>query len=171
MKRIKAEYPYDDYYLYKVHHKKENRDYVILIPINSNNNLHRTTLSYARYLMSVKLKRFLKKEEQIDHIDNDKTNDNIENLQILNRKQNNMKEALRHNKKILIYKCPNCGKIFYRDYSNRNVYKNYVSICCSRACAGKFNWERLNNPTIETENKIRNNLIGIKEVPYTTKIN
>ena len=171
MKRIQAEYPYDDYYLYKVHHKKENRNYAILIPIDENKNLHRTTLSYARYLMSVKLQRFLLPEEQIDHIDNDKTNDSIENLQILTKKQNNVKEALRHNKKVLVYKCPNCGKIFYREYKNRNVYKNYKTICCSRRCSGKFQWEIKQNFSIDVEDKIKNNLIDIIEVPYTTSLN
>lgn len=170
MKKVQAEYPYDNYYLYVVHHKKENRNYVVLIPIHPNEGLHRTTLSYARYLMSIKLKRFLSSDEQVDHIDNDKTNDSIENLQILTRRENNIKECLRHNKKVLIYKCPCCGKTFYRKYSSRNVYKNYKSICCSRSCAGKFSLE-IKKCQTKAKQKIEQNFIGIMEVPYATKIN
>ena len=65
----------------------------------------------------------------------------------------------------------NCGKIFYREYKNRNVYKNYKTICCSRQCAGKFQWERRQNFSIAIEDKIKNNLIDIIEVPYTTSLN
>ena len=45
-------------------------------------------MAYSRYLMAVKLGRFLTDEEQVDHIDNDKTNDSIDNLQILTAKEN-----------------------------------------------------------------------------------
>lgn len=88
---MQAEYPYDKYNLYIVHHKKENRNYAVLTPIYKNSELKRTTISYARYLMSVKLKRFLTVEETVDHIDNDRTNDSIENLQILSDKEDKKK--------------------------------------------------------------------------------
>ena len=68
-------------------------------------HLHNTqtdnrTMSYARYLMSVKLGRFLKPDEHVDHIDNDKTNDSIENLQLLSRKENTNKylDTIEHHK-------------------------------------------------------------------------
>lgn len=46
------------------------------------------TISYARYLMSVKLGRELRPDETVDHIDNNKLNDDINNLQILTWKEN-----------------------------------------------------------------------------------
>lgn len=57
---------------------RENRKMICLC-----NGDKRTTIAYARYLMAVKLGRMLTADEQVDHIDNDKTNDAIENLQIL----------------------------------------------------------------------------------------
>ena len=68
---------------------KENRKNVILY--NSNND--RSTVSYARYLMSVYLGRFLDKDEEVDHIDNDKTNDSFNNLQILSKIENIRKSS------------------------------------------------------------------------------
>ena len=53
-----AEYPYNDYKIYKVFHNKEKRNYAILVPLD-NSNKKRTTISYARYLMSVKEGRIL----------------------------------------------------------------------------------------------------------------
>ena len=60
---------------------------------------HIKGMAYARYLLSVKLGRFLTDDEQVDHIDNDKTNDSIDNLQILTPKANTDKyqATLPHN--------------------------------------------------------------------------
>ena len=52
---------------------------------------HIKGMAYARYLLSVKLGRFLTDDEQADHIDNDKTNDALDNLQLLTRAQNTAK--------------------------------------------------------------------------------
>lgn len=50
-----------------------------------------TSTAYARYLMSVKLKRYLHDDEEVDHIYNDFTNDSIDNLQILSGSENTKK--------------------------------------------------------------------------------
>lgn len=63
---------------------REGRNIVCLV----NTRKERTTIAYARYLMSVKLGRYLAKEETVDHIDNDKTNDSTDNLQLLSSLQN-----------------------------------------------------------------------------------
>lgn len=137
MKRIKAEYPFNKYWLYVVWHRKENRNQANLVLIE--NTKERTTMSYARYLMSVKLGRFLTTNEQVDHIDNDKTNDTIENLQILTplenkKKQEDFKETINPRKVTL--ECSFCGKHF------QCLSKNYrfklkqgrTKFFCSKAC-------------------------------------
>lgn len=75
-----------------------------------NSPKNRSSVSYARYLMSVKLGRFLTDEEQVDHIDNDKKNDDINNLRILSQKDNILHSATR-----LILKkiCCMCKKEFF----------------------------------------------------------
>ena len=76
MKRIRAEYPYDDYWLYVVWHKKEGRWQANLVKISDTSE--RTTLSFARYVMSVKLGRLLNTAtEHVDHINNNKSDDRI----------------------------------------------------------------------------------------------
>lgn len=62
----------------------EHRQMVCLF----NSPTDRTTIAYARYLMSVKLGRILNDDETVDHIDNNKLNDDINNLQILSREDN-----------------------------------------------------------------------------------
>lgn len=138
MKLGVAKYSYDEYRLYVCFHKKEGRWYANLIPIDSTKR-RRTTMSYARYLMSVKLGRILESWEHVDHIDNDKTNDSIENLQLLTLAENNIKYAKFHGIRYVKLRCPNCGKIFSRERRNTFLQKpsnNYAA--CSRRCSGQF---------------------------------
>ena len=46
-----------------------------------------------RYLMCVHLGYILPTELEVDHKDNDKTNDDFNNLQILTKEQNRIKEV------------------------------------------------------------------------------
>lgn len=84
MKLEKVEQPYAQ--MYKagyIYPDKTGRKMILLV-----GDSNRLTTAYARYLMSVKLGRFLEKDETVDHIDDDHTNDSIENLQILSRLDN-----------------------------------------------------------------------------------
>lgn len=78
----------------------ENRQNVCLV-----NDSARTTISYSRYLICIKLGYMLSNEYEVDHIDNDKTNDDINNLQVLTKQQNIEKENLRY----LTYNQVRCG--------------------------------------------------------------
>jgi len=79
--KIELEEPFNSMwsYGYLVTNPK-NRKNICLV----NNRLDdtRTTISYARYLISVKLGMFISKDYEVDHIDDDKTNDNIDNLKL-----------------------------------------------------------------------------------------
>lgn len=133
-----AQYPYSEYKLYVVLHRKEGRRLACLVKAGS---LERTTVSYARYLMSVHLGRLLRKDEQVDHIDGDKSNDQLSNLQILNQKQNLKKQCIELGKsaKWRTLKCPNCG-IEFKRRAHRVDFKiqQGVKPCCSRKCGGQY---------------------------------
>ena len=115
---------------------KEPRNLVSLV----RNDNHQTSVSYARYLMSCKLGRYLSKEEQVDHIDNNKLNDVIENLQILSAKDNTIKKFTSTNRtrKMLELKCPNCGISFIRELRNCHPQKGSIFTSCSRKCLYNF---------------------------------
>ena len=99
-----------------------------------NNHKDRSSTQYARYLMAVKLGRFLTKEEHVDHKDEDKTNDAIDNLQILTVLENNRKHFC---KPRLICSCPICGLIFMSTKKKLGG-KTQTTKCCSRKCGGKM---------------------------------
>lgn len=135
--KIKLEYPFCDCIGYKIFHKKEGRMMLNIIRPDKS----RTTLSYARYLMCVKEKRILKINEQVDHIDENKTNDNLDNLQILSHEENNRKHVIESGKSSILIelKCPVCSKVFYRapNKVNFKIKKGKIP-CCDRICSAKF---------------------------------
>lgn len=85
MKLDKIAYPYSDLYTtgYLCKDKKSGRNMLILIGPEG-----RLTTAYARYLVAVKLGRFLEADETVDHIDENPSNDTIDNLQILSLRDN-----------------------------------------------------------------------------------
>lgn len=128
--KIKLEYPFsEDWRLGYLRINREGRRVVDLF--NSNND--RTTISYARYLMSVSLKKYIPKKYEIDHIDNNKTNDSLENLQLLLPKDNlakvpRTKTSLNNHGSLACYrycKCAKCklGKKLYNAGDLNGYYK------------------------------------------------
>lgn len=170
IKRIDAEFPYHNYYLYVVFHKKEGRYYAMLVP-KDKTKYKRITISYARYIMSVHQHRFLLPSEHVDHIDNNKTNDVIENLQILSLKQNNQKEVARKGGRALVeLKCPNCGKLFIKEKKNSFLKGSKIFNACSRECACAFYKKYSQNPSnIEVQKAIKE--MFIRELRSTEIIN
>jgi len=133
--KINLDYPYNTIWKHGyLLSNRENRQILILFDSESN----RTTTQYARYLLGVKLGRFLTKEETVDHIDNDKTNNDINNLQILSISENIRKSSQLPDVTLV---CPICQTTFIRTRSQlRGRYdraKNNL-ICCSRQCGGKW---------------------------------
>ena len=103
-----------------------------------NSNLDRTTITYAKYLMSIRIGRFIDENiEQVDHIDNDRTNDDIENLQILTISEHiNKSKTERNGRTYIKCVCAYCNCEFEREL--RQMYKNYKNTFCSRSCNGKY---------------------------------
>lgn len=96
----------------------------------------RTTISYARYLLSVKECRFLEDWEEADHKDGDRTNDELSNLQILTKDEHKAKTKVElSGLTILSYLCANCGNEFER----RQGQVRGENPFCSRACNAKYN--------------------------------
>lgn len=115
---------------------KEPRRNVILY----NSHKDRTTISYARYLMSVHLGRMVDEDLVVDHINGDKLDDRIENYQIISTKENNQKAVIQNPRKskFVEIKCGFCGNNFVR-YRNQThlVIKSKKSDYCSKRCAAR----------------------------------
>ena len=129
---------YDGYAVYGPYGSK--RKIVVLVSPG-----HRTTMSYARYLMSLHLGRELTDDEEVDHVDDDCMNDVIENLQILTPEENRAKQnRLRLQRSLVTLVCPECGKEFTRPrrYTHLSPAKSTAPSCCSRSCSVSYQNKR-----------------------------
>jgi len=88
-----------------------------------------TSMSYAKYLYTSHYKCDIPKGEEVDHIDGDKMNDVIENLQVISATYNRQKNH--HIKEMVELECPICKKKFLFEKRNLSTHSNP---CCSRKC-------------------------------------
>lgn len=99
-----------------------------------NSNSDRTTISYARYMMTVHLGSEIPEGYEVDHIDEDNTNDVLNNLQLLTEEEHRMKNSKRQKtgRNVVTLICPVCGIEFYRERRHVKV----ANPKCSRRCNG-----------------------------------
>lgn len=106
-----------------------------------NSHKHRTTISYARYLWIINYGD-IPEGYEVDHINHDRTDDRLENLQLLGRSENVERSAKPQQ---FVHKtCPVCSKPF-------KVRKGAEATkTCGRSCGGKLSWviQRRNNDKI-----------------------
>lgn len=88
----------------------------------------------SRYKMEVKLKRRLPRGMHVDHIDGNGLNDALRNLQVLTARENIIKSA-KTGRKYVKLKCPVCGIVFARPFSQVQAKK--MPVACSRTCGNK----------------------------------
>ena len=157
--------PYEGYIAYgPTWHWKQKRYMISLYPIDKEGSLKRTSTSHARYLMAIHLGRKLSSKEQVDHIDGDKTNDTIENLQILSQ-VNNMKKSRKERKVTRMeveLLCLCCGVHFKREKRQTHLAKKTSRITsCSRKCAGTLSHKTISEAQVKTN--------VIRETPVPAK--
>lgn len=96
-----------------------------------------TSMSYAKYLYTSYYQVEIQKGDEIDHINGDKMDDRIENLQIISGIYNRQKDHKR--KEMVLYICPVCNTKFLFPKGNLSTHPNP---CCSRKCGGiKSHWK------------------------------
>lgn len=94
------------------------------------------SMSYAKYLYTSYYHCDIPKGEQIDHINGNKMDDRIENLQKISKEYNLLKD--KEGKKMVELICPVCGQKFL--FEARNL-STHPEPCCSRRCGGiKSHW-------------------------------
>lgn len=89
------------------------------------------TMSYAKYLYTSHYKCDVDKDLEVDHINGDKLDDRIENLQLISRQYNRKKDH--PIREMIECTCPVCGEQFLFPKRNLSTHQNP---CCSRKCGG-----------------------------------
>ena len=137
--------PYDEYSKGRILYNPEGRRTVMLTGAKKRSS---TTVMYLRYHYATDL-WYRKKETiadgyEVDHIDNDKTNDTLSNAQLLSKTDNLKKERERIGIKTAEIVCPICRSIFRTEYceapnARRNEKRKYPIRLCSDRCRNIYN--------------------------------
>lgn len=119
--------------------KKDNRLRCVLVHPDG----RKQTVSYPKYLMEVQLDRYLEDSETIDHKDGNPLNNDLANLQVLDRRTHCSNDVYRN--KDVVVTCQYCGKEFVLKGSRLNDRnrkdRNQSGYFCSRSCSGKYGRE------------------------------
>jgi len=118
----------------KIYIRADGRKYVVVY-----RGERRETTLYSRYLMERHLGRRLEPHEHVDHINDDPTDDRIENLQIISQLENTLKYHALHPKEMWDLSCLECGVSFQRLAKDcrKGQKAGKVGPFCGRSCAGK----------------------------------
>jgi len=118
-----------------------------------NSNKDRTSISYARWLMCIKVGYIISANYEIDHIDRNNSNDDITNLQILTKEKHRLKTSKENSTGRTgdWLTCEVCGKLFFKAKYNQRAKKRII---CGRKCNGKLSSANLMQQIIISDNDI-----------------
>jgi hypothetical protein len=114
-----------------------------------------------RIVVENHLGRILDPNEVVHHINSNKKDNRLENLELMTNEQHAKEHALKQGRKFVILRCPNCGERFTKPKNQSFLQKKSKYTCCSRRCRGQFSRKiQLQGITTEVEQAISGNLIA-----------
>jgi hypothetical protein len=123
--------------------KKGNYDYA-LVKGHPNATKNGYVLLH-RIIMENFIDRILNDQEIVHHKDGNMHNNDISNLEIMDRIEHLKFHGGQKKKTICILICPNCGISFERERRQLSSLKGGKLDFCSRSCNGKYYMNKTNN--------------------------
>ena len=109
-------------------------DYLYAIVLDHPKRTANNYVLYHRAVMENFLGRLLQKHEVVHHIDGNKHNNDILNLELMHNSEHSKHHAKR-GRNIIVCICPNCLKKFSKE--KRQIKKGSIPKC-SRKCNGEY---------------------------------
>lgn len=131
----------------------------MIVKGHPNCNKHNYVLEH-RIVMEAHLGRLLTKDEVVHHINGNKKDNRIENLEVMNSREHLSRHGKCQGKTMVELKCPQCKKIFIKEKRKSFLIIITESSFCSKSCSAKF-WSKIQHHgrTIEDDIAISENLI------------
>lgn len=117
---------------------------------------------HHRIVMENHLKRLLTKDEVVHHIDGNRKNNSVENLQVLGAIAHCRHHGFEVGRLWVKLKCPVCSSVFHREKRTTFLRKpsKIKATCCSKSCGYKLGrMYQLNRITPEVERAISVNIL------------
>lgn len=111
--------------------RRNGRKYVTIVGRNGRSTLR----SYAKYVYETRTRKKVPRGMTVDHIDEDCTNDDFRNLQLLSVVANARKSASLRDVTLVRFLC-HCGTEFVRRRNCSHIVKGGRLSACCRECAG-----------------------------------
>ena len=141
---------------------KGDYDYA-LVPEHPNATKNGYVLLH-RVIMENHLGRLLNTNEIVHHIDKNKKNNDISNLQLMDRKEHCYHHSIEHGRMWVRLKCPWCKEEFELERNKSFLKKpgKYNCTCCSTSCRGKlYRFIQMHGVTKQVETAISENLLSV----------
>lgn len=115
-----------------------------------------------RIIMENYLGRLLNPNEVVHHINSNKKDNRIENLELMTCSEHARKHAMQRGRKYVELKCPECYIIFNKPKNKTFLQKKNRYTCCSIRCRDKFSRKiKLYGITHAIEKAISENIVRL----------
>lgn len=123
-----------------------------------------------RVVVENHLGRILGSDEVVHHINGDRKDNRLENLEVLSSTEHRRNHCISRGRKTVDLVCPWCKKVFVRRHGNTHLSKGTSWTSCSSTCRGKFSRRvQLQGRTPEVDAAISGNVLKVyrtyKKIP------